>query len=594
MTAAAQPATPDDAARDALWALVKADRVRLASIPATKINAALPVADPTVEYDCVQDRTGEAQRGISDGHALQAIYTSPWFWHAARLLPRNNLRVPTPGRPKDYPDWLLFLFEQVAAVTRTASRHSISTFFSDPARWAEFVLDVDHYVPRDMTRLRDIDHTGKKPLRKGTLATAQTAWNGNVRPLQRRQRRALRAALKINAPQPHHSDYFAQLWRGLDSDGKPLPDGHAWQGLRQKVMEKFRAGAIQQIQAMGGLNPHQDFAYGHADRNQSIGFDGVVFPMSKKRHSTSIGRYFVGGDTAKRVRGSKFTVGSTRISGQYMSRVIFDLAHTGTDSNSRASDEQQAVREITPIIGALTETTINKGTPREKTKRGLKMVLADSAVRGQDVTFLQRLGYTVVNYPHAQSNPDGGPGKRLNPTRVEKNHLRTIAVHDDEHGDACAHMIYALGGELVQVVDDVTGQPAISPLKVHRHKQFRNKDGTYRDYLLSDVACDLTGTTFERLIPLFHTDGPSTDPDYNWGEVCRVFAPTSAAFQYLYGQRNDTEARHTDLKARAKYLPADVPGQELRLLAAAMLSNALAWQVHLQAHKKPNIFDGTA
>ncbi len=131
-------------------------------------------------------------------------------------------------------------------------------------------------------------------------------------------------------------------------------------------------------------------------------------------------------------------------------------------------------------------------------------------------------------------------------------------------------------------------------LTILRHKQRRNGDGTYRDYLLCDVACDLTGTTFERLIPLFHTDGPSTDPDYNWGEVCRVFPPTSAAFQYLYGQRNDTEARHTDLKARAKYLPADVPGQELRLLAAAMLSNALAWQVHCQAHEKPNIFDGTA
>lgn len=453
---------------------------------------------------------------------------------------------------------------------------------------------MDHYVPRDMTRLRDIDHTGKRPRKKQTLAAAQTSWNGNVRPLQRRQRRALRAALRINAPQPHHSDYFAQLWRGLDSDGNSLPDGHAWQGLRQKVMEKFRAGAVQQIQAMGGLNPHKDFAYGHADRNQSVGFDGVVFKMPKVRTDPSIGEHYVGGDMTKKVHGTKFTVGSTRISGQYMSRVIFDLAHTGTDPNSRASDEQQVVCDITPIIGALTETTINKGTPREKTLRGLKMVLVDSAVRGQGVTFLQRLGYTVVNYPHAQSNPGRGPGQRLNPSRVEKNHLRTVAVHDDEHGDACAHMIYALGGELVQVVDDQTGQPAVSPLKVHRHKQYRNKDGTYRDYLLCDVACDLTGTTFERLIPLFHTDGPSTDPDYNWGEVCRVFAPTSAAFQYLYGQRNDTEARHTDLKARAKYLPADVPGQELRLLAAAMLSNALAWQVHCQAHKKANIFDGTA
>ena len=96
------------------------------------------------------------------------------------------------------------------------------------------------------------------------------------------------------------------------------------------------------------------------------------------------------------------------------------------------------------------------------------------------------------------------------------------------------------------------------------------------------------------LVALFHTDPTSTDLEYNWGEVCRVFPPSSAAYQYLYGQRNDTESRPTELRARAKYLPADVPGQELRLLAAAMMLNAIAWQVHLEAHNQPNVFDDTA
>jgi hypothetical protein len=272
--------------------------------------------------------------------------------------------------------------------------------------------------------------------------------------------------------------------------------------------------------------------------------------MSKKRHGTSIGRHFVGGDTTKRVRGSKFTVGSTRISGQYMSRVIFEFAHTGTDPNSRATDEQQAVRDITPIIGALTEKTINR-----KTKRGLKMVLVDSAVRGQDVTHLQRLGYTVVNYPHAQSNPDGGPGKRLNPTRVEKNHLRTVAVHDDEHGDACARMIYAFGGEprASRGRPDwpARDQPAEDPPPQAGAEQGRHLPRLPAPRRRLRPHRNNVRATH----PAVHTDGPSTDPDYNWGEVCRVFPPTSAAFQYPYGQRNDTEARHTDLRARAKYLP---------------------------------------
>jgi hypothetical protein len=253
-----------------------------------------------------------------------------------------------------------------------------------------------------------------------------TAWSDDVIPLRRRDRRTKMRALNVLPPEPHHSDYFAQKWRGLDKKGKPLPDGHPWANVRREVVATFTEGAIKQIRAMGGLNPDKDFSYLLADRNQYIGWDGVVFAMSRKRRSSAIGEYVVGGDTNRKVRGTKFTVGSARIAGQYMSRVIFALLHTGTDPNSQAATEQEAVLKVTPLVGALTRKKI-KG----KVKQGLKGVLVDSVVRGQDLVRLQRLGYIVVNYPHAQSNPDGGPGKRLNPTRVEKSHLRTIARHKE-------------------------------------------------------------------------------------------------------------------------------------------------------------------
>ena len=48
------------------------------------------------------------------------------------------------------------------------------------------------------------------------------------------------------------------------------------------------------------------------------------------------------------------------------------------------------------------------------------------------------------------------------------------------------------------------------------------------------------------------------------------------------------------LKARVKHLPQDVAGQELRLLGAGMAINAIAYQVHLQAHGLPNVIDDTA
>ena len=44
---------------------------------------------------------------------------------------------------------------------------------------------------------------------------------------------------------------------------------------------------------------------------------------------------------------------------------------------------------------------------------------------------------TVVNYPHAESNPDGGAGNRLNGTRKEKSHLRRVATHVNDSGVNC-------------------------------------------------------------------------------------------------------------------------------------------------------------
>ena len=223
----------------------------------------------------------------------------------------------------------------------------------------------------------------------------------------------------------------------------------------------------------------------------------------------------------------------------------------------------------------------------------MKGLLVDSVLRGNAVTALQRQGITVVNYPHAQSNPDGGGGKRLNATRREKSHLRTIATHQLRSGHTCNHPIYALGGELVALVTDDHGEPDVEHLTITGYFKRPNKDRTRREYLTVRIPCSMGGD-FNEDIALFHTDGNSADPDYNWGEVIRVYPPSSHEFKYLYGARNDTEARHSDLKARIKNFPSDVPGQEIRLLGAAIMINALAWQIHLQAHGQPNVFDDTA
>ena len=49
--------------------------------------------------------------------------------------------------------------------------------------------------------------------------------------------------------------------------------------------------AIDQAQAMGVLDKTQDFAYGNPDRNQFLGFDGVVFAAPRKGPAPSVGQY---------------------------------------------------------------------------------------------------------------------------------------------------------------------------------------------------------------------------------------------------------------------------------------------------------------
>ncbi len=145
----------------------------------------------------------------------------------------------------------------------------------------------------------------------------------------------------------------------------------------------------------------------------------------------------------------------------------------------------------------------------------------------------------------------------------------------------------------MQVITNSMGDQQLEQLEYVGYQQRLNADGTRREYHRVKVTCD-QGQDFIERVPLFHTSPTSNDPDANWGEYVRVYPPGGAAFKYLYGARNDTEARHHDLKARVKHLPEDVAGQQLRLLGAAIANNALSWQAHLREHAKSNVIDDTA
>lgn len=545
------------------------------------------------------DRAGEDTQSIAFSAQMRAIYASDWFWALAAMCPNNrlwwggketDLDKRREGAPIHYPDYLMLFIIACAGIAGISNIRNAVATLRDPHVWRDLVIHMDQYVPDGWTRLsdlpeRDLNRKGKpetEASKKKALAKAERIRRApEPTPRERHRSNVINFPTHIPAPpSPSTIDYWMRRWRGHDSTKAkaPLSPSHEYFNLRSKVVAKFERLAIDQAQRMGVLDKTKDFVFGNPQRDQFVGFDGVVFAAPRKGPKPSVGKYRTG--EGIRVTGTKFGITSTRVDGQARSRVITSVEHIHSDHPGSYPSEQAVVRDVIPR-----QKDISEG--------GIKGLLVDSVARGNDIIDLQRQGITVVNYPHAASNPDGGSGNRLNDTRKEKNHLRRVATHLNDSELNCEHYIFAVGGELLQVVINSMGDQELQRLEYTGYEQRPNRDGTRREYHRVKITCD-QGDDFTERVPLFHTSPTSNDPDANWGEFVRVYPPGSAAFKYLYGARNDTEARHHDLKARVKHLPNDVAGQQLRLLGASIASNALSWQAHLREHSKNNVIDDTA
>ena len=592
---------------------------RVAGIPAEEINAALPDEEIPEKWKNRQSRLGE-EHPPSVSAQIRAIPASDLFWHLCDVFPNNKIafkiedehgnRLPDEaqpvlgeGRPTHFPDYLKFFLICVAGIPGIANYRRAAAEFEDIDSWARLVHYMDQYVPEGYTKLSDLPYrqrntdakkraAGIQPRAKANAQNALTS-TAEPRPTTTGEPvQHLHPVPQSNPPRAWTLDYFLKTLRGFDYKGQPLVPGDPYYGILDKLMTAFRTAGMSQAQAMGVLLPDSPFVYRAPDPNQWLGADGVVLPVADTRKkgtpNPTADLYTVAGGSAK-AYGSKWVPISIRLRGQAHSRVIVYFAHVHKNYPGSARTESDVVLAIAPALRDLSRDPEGK-VPGY----GMKGILVDSAVRGEAVVTLQRNDITVVNYPHAESNPDRGPGNRLNPRRREKSRLRTVATHRDALGQTCEHYIYAYGGSLVQLVANAEGTDQMDPLKVLAYDKVRERTGARAEYLTVQVRCTTGGEDFTHRVPLFHTNPMSSDPTGPWGEVCRVYPPGSKEFKYLYGGRNDTEARHYDLKRRLKHLPRDVNGQQVRLLGAAVASNSLAWQVHLQVTARGNVFDNTA
>jgi hypothetical protein len=300
---------------------------------------------------------------------------------------------------------------------------------------------------------------------------------------------------------------------------------------------------------------------------------------------TDLGMWHTG--EGKKVYGSKLVLGSTR-STDYKSRIIFDLQHvpySPTDPDAVDAESDTAPTSGQPVFKGEQKAVLDILKRALPLGPGLRVVTVDSAQRGLGVSAVQALGPILVNDPHVKSkaDPDNNIPEEL------KSHLVTTIT-----GPACRHEIFYQHGAPHEHTIDEDGNTILTPLHITDYQRRRNRNGAYRHYHVLDVPCP--DGNHRKRIALFHTDPTDNNAvHFNKGEYIRVIPPSIELHRKWYGLRNDTEAMHSELKARHMRLPRNsVAQQVLHVLAYAVGQNAVAHAFHLQRAGQRNALDNTA
>lgn len=508
--------------------------------------------DPTAKAEPARGRKREEEERHSALQAWRASVTSPYTWEVCDAFPLNDIRKKTGGRPRDYPDWLMFLI-LIAVPTFEGSVRNATTVLNDPAEWDRFTRHVHNYIPEGWT----------SPL---------TGLPKSNDPQQ--DQRDQQVGSVMRPPQRHHLAHFLFCWRGKPRGKKKPPAGIA--KVRKRLMREFRDAALRQSFGEGRLTTTTRFDIDRPNPACAVNFDGTVIPFRRPKSTTpdqpgmdtDLGMWKTG--TGDEVYGSKFVFASTRTR-DYRSRIILDVEHVPArpQANAEHSGETKAIIDM-----------LQNALP---TAPGIRVITSDSALRGRGIQHVHALGPVVVNDPHVAQKADEEAGQPA----IPKDHLaHTIRGH------ACTHHIYYQHGAPYERTLDADGNKTLVSLTIVKYERRANKDGTFRHYHVLAVPCP-DGAHHER-IPLFRNpeQGGLT---FNRGEYMRVIPPGSNLHNAWYGLRNDTESLHSHLKDRKMRLPRNsVHQQSLMLIAYAVGQNALAYAFTQQRTGRPNALDNTA
>lgn len=423
---------------------------------------------------------------------VREVTMFPAFWDAAALLPRNTKGLSEMGRPALNPDYVLLF--AVLLVALLGSQRSVATYLRDDLTWQH--------------------------LRERLNANRPIGYD----------------EAPVKAPNHNAVKHFL---RRVNRD-----DGIDLDAISQVVI----AAATRQAKTMGLLDPSKSLTYRDPDGSQWVNYDGTVFPSPSRylagevsesgqprRAADGTGLQLKGGD--KQVMGLKIMFGSVRTN-DYAGRVIIDFAQVLSKTEQGIGDEAAYI--------------VNSAKSLALTLPGMRGITVDSIISGTHHTELARHGIYAISHTTAKSNPNRVAGGRFADGRQEKTIQVEVFHHTTANGRDCKHHIHSVGGDLKQQKFDANGAQVLTPVETVSFEQIANSDGTYRTYLRLRIDCR-HGDLSVRLA-FMHT--PRSGTQFNRGEYLRFYQPSSDAFSYLYGRRNDTESLHNEIKQRIKRMPS--------------------------------------
>ncbi len=470
-------------------------------------------------------RRHSERRGISGLERLEALLANDALYELADLVPELPEHVG--GRRRDYPSFMIVLYEALISVWGSARR--VEAELAHPLVWELIRTTVRRRFPR------------------------KTEWH-----------------LPAQPPRRHHYRYLRNRYLSR-------PD------VLASLVELHRRLAADQARELGLLDPNGPGSWTHPDLSRMLYADGkVITPLWKaqpgdarldrttgeltsRRYDPDAGLHFEG--TGEAAWGTKFVLVAVRSEHPH-GRILLDVDWVAKPG-AEAATAMNCFDRLAPDVP------------------GAQGVLYDTALRGvHHQRLLRELGLLSVNRITAASG--GGPrtGKRgARRRQVKSTYLedKTITL---PNGIQRTVRLFARDGAVgIGELTD-TGDIHFIALRRMRVHRVADKSGLYRWY----VDYELPETYGSGLVTIrLHGTADDRKRRFNRTENVRPIPPGDPDFERIFPRRNDAESINRFLDDTMWLGRAHSLGharQHLNLLGFALMVNALA--LHQHRRRRPH------